>query len=101
MWIFLRHGFVSAVEDKDDSECIVVRARSENILKELFPYYKIRESSTSDYKYRVFVPRLEFAQVVQRQVEEISYTNFKASVSDTQLAMLYHRIWVLGVEYLK
>ena len=100
MWIFTKHGFFSAVCARQgdgehgqpvDPDRIMVRARVRShleSLKERFPGLlgecEILESATTDYAYRLFVPKSAWMQVLAGLAEETDYDNFKSEVAHHQ-----------------
>lgn len=108
MWIFNRDGFFSAVEDKDNSEVIMVRARVREDLETLIdrlegldyagedmPKPEILEWAGTDYGYRIFIPRVVWASYLQLSGQELDYTNFKAAntAPGTFRSAAYHDVW--------
>lgn len=100
MWIFTKHGFFSAVCARQgngnhgqplDPDRIMVRARVRghlDALKKQFPVQlgkcEIKESASTDYAYRLFVPKLEWTKVMAALAEETDYDNFKSEVAHHQ-----------------
>ena len=91
MWIFCKHGFFSAVKDRDHAGNLLIRARFPGDLERLIDSYfdadmalslkkQIRETPTADYAYRISLSQHEFSDIVACIAEEIDYDNFKASV---------------------
>lgn len=83
MWIFCKHGFFSAVQDKSDRRMIHLRARFKGDL-EHFAWDngfvpRVSVTPDADYRYRMTVPRARFERAVAKEAREIDYTNFKAS----------------------
>jgi hypothetical protein len=101
MWICMDSSFVSAVQDRDDPEGLVIRARSKKHLTRLFPGKAIAITPEADYVARVFVTKVEFAAVVSQRIEAISYDNFKNSVRNHRLHQLYTEFWGLHWRYQK
>jgi hypothetical protein len=101
MWICMENCFVSAVQDRNDPNGLVVRARSEEHLTRLFPTKAIAITPEADYAARVFVTKAEFAAVVSERITAISYPNFKNSVRDHRLHQLYSDFWSLHWRYQK
>ena len=99
MWIFLNTGFISVVQDRRDSERVVIRARRPEVLMRLFPKEKILLNREADYRYRVFVRRAQLGAALCGEIIGIDYPNFKDSVQDSETRALYHAIWELGLEY--
>jgi hypothetical protein len=93
MWICLPESFVSVVQDKNQPDRLMVRARRREHLVALLPGHEVVVTTNSDYKYRAFVDRQEFAEIVSRGITELDYSNFKASVRDKDLSRLYHDFW--------
>src|SRR4051812_9698180 len=100
MWIFTKYGFFSAVcarqgdgghSEPADPDLIMVRARVRGhleALKSSFPKllddYKIQVSKSTDYAYRIFVPKPTWVQVLAAMAEETDYDNFKSEVAKYQ-----------------
>lgn len=97
MWIFLNDAFISAVQHRDDPDQLVVRARRREDLERTFPGEPISVSETSDYRYRVFVSKADFARVIIEKIAGIDYPNFKNSVAEHDRHDHYARVW--GVMY--
>ena len=113
MWLFTRLGFFSAVcarkgkggcSNEVDTDRIMVRARIKAHLEALIKAYpeqlcacKIHESSNSDYRCRIFVPKSLWAAVVGQLVMETDYDNFKSACKDAHAGGDYisalHRVW--------
>lgn len=94
MWICLSEGFVSIVAHRDDPTCLLVRARKAGHLEALLGRgAEVVETRDADYRYRASCSRQQVAEAVARQVEGISYDNFKDSVQDDLLHRLYMRVW--------
>ena len=85
MWIFTIKGFFSVVEHKDDPNTMVVRARIGNDIKNIQQMFvdqgnekpEILQMSHSDYKFRIFVNRKIWIEVMTRLMSDLNYTNFK------------------------
>jgi hypothetical protein len=100
MWIFTKHGFLSAVCARQgdgkhgqpiDPARIMVRARVRThleALKERFPDHlgecEIQESAGTDYAFRLFVRKSAWSQVLAGIAEETDYDNFKSEVARHQ-----------------
>lgn len=86
MWIFMKHGFFSAVQNYNDSNLIHVRARFKGDLERVCAAYGIEpnvvETPRGDYPYRMDFKRETWAEIVSHEVMEIDYTNFKSAVHD-------------------
>lgn len=99
MWIFLNSGFISVVQDRRDSEKLVIRSRRPEVLMRLFPKEKILLNREADYRYRVFVRRAQLGAALCREIIALDYPNFKDSIQDSETRAFYHGIWELGLEY--
>jgi len=101
MWICLNNGFLSAVEDRNDHDFLMVRARRKEHLEAVFPE-RINEIYTvpnSDYAYRISVSKKLFAHIISESIiNKISYPNFKNSVKDKILKRFYGLVWWNGLE---
>ena len=108
MWIFTPTGFLSVVEHRDDSRCLIVRARAQEDLKGIaeFPVQEIIEMPEADYRYRVEVARVTFAAYMRSQIAEINYPNFKARLHEQNHSAIAiereqfaYRVWQAGYQY--
>lgn len=102
MWLMTRFGFFSVVEKELDRQegMLTVRSRVHGDLEALRKYLpsmgEIMMSGISDYRYRVCVPKKDFAEAAFKIAMNISYTNFKDEVLRTQgiaKASVYTRVW--------
>lgn len=59
MWLFTSNSFVSVVADRDDTQSprLLVRARIEGDIDQLFPNVEVMETLLADYRYRAWVDR--------------------------------------------
>ena len=99
MWISFNDGFISAIQDRKDADGLVIRARRKLHLENIFPGREIFTGIGTDYRYRIFIKKVDFATVLAKRAGEIAYTNFKDSVNDEELHHLYNRFWHLHHEY--
>ena len=108
MWTMTANGgFLSAVQHDEDPDLLVVRSRVKADALTLAQYlvlYRHLASeprdmlityATSDYPWRVIVPRDVFASFLAAQVAAIDYGNFKAAVGliSPEHAHAYARVW--------
>lgn len=98
MWLFSETGFVSAVQHRDDPEKFIVRARDRESLEPLakFARTKIVSNQGTDYPFRVFVSRKRFGQWAAKQIEKLTYTNYKSKMHQTRGADFcdaLHDVW--------
>lgn len=100
VWLFTTIGFFSAVADRDDPHGVVVRARVRDDAQALADVVggEVVETSHTDYRFRVRMPRGEWEAFVLRQAAAIDYDNFKAAVADRQgadRAHVYADVWAV------
>lgn len=96
MWIMTTRGFYSVVEHRDDSSKVMVRARCKkdiDALSELLPSAEPFELQTSDYAWRVVVPRAEWIEALTEMSKQIDYDNFKNAVSSPKHHDAYMNVW--------
>ena len=114
MWLqTVRYGHLSVACAREgagepgspvDPSRLMVRARSEEHLKSLQSRFEslqglaVFESETADYRYRLFVAKAIWAEVVKEMVLETDYDNFKDAVArerpeDTGYLHALHRTW--------
>ncbi|MAT47368.1 MAG: hypothetical protein CMO35_08060 [Verrucomicrobiaceae bacterium] len=80
MWIFTNKGFLSIVEDRNDPERLLVRARYEGDIERHFGgAVEVLELEDSDYRFRAFLPREEVRTAIDRELSSLDYGNFKNS----------------------
>lgn len=85
MWIISpKRGMVSCVQDPYDEDVIVVRARALDDLQDclgvLLPdadEFSIVQLDLRDYRWRTFMPRERFVEMVAAMAEEVDYRNVK------------------------
>lgn len=93
MWLSLNKGFLSIVDKAKDPECLLVRSRVEQHLKNYFPDAEIVKTIGNDYLFRAEIPRTVVAEMLVKQVTELDYSNFKDSVRDNELHHAYASVW--------
>lgn len=100
MWIFTTSGFASIVQDSEDDDTLVVRARVASDLDELREIIDELSPTTRtpsrDYPYRATCRRLAFALGLTRLAMRIDYGNFKSAVAARQgwdREALYGQVW--------
>lgn len=87
MWLFCKSGFFSAVRHWDDPDTIHLRARFRGDLERLCAAHgldarAISETPEGDYRFRMDLPRADWARVAEEEAQAIDYANFKAAVHD-------------------
>ena len=103
MWLFTVDGFYSAVEDQENPERIMVRARVREDLERMIGRLpvifgqdppEILAWTGSDYAFRIFVDRSIWACYVALAAYELDYTNFKAAAAiGSARSRAYHAVW--------
>lgn len=107
MWIFSRDWvFASVVANSKEPGTLLVRFRREAHAKTflvLYPFGDLEVTGEADYRYRVTVPKAEFAKVMADQVGHIDYRNFKDALyrehDDPEVDLVAHRVWGLLVDF--
>ena len=99
MWLITAQGFYSVVADRDDSTCVVIRARDPADLEALgrqIPDLVVFETPGRDYRWRAHVTRVDWERAAAELAAEIDYPNFKDAVAVRQgpeRAHLFLEIW--------
>lgn len=98
MWIYTPTGFISAVAKRSNSTILTVRARDRQSLSELVELTGVPATvgEGTDYPYRVVVSRETFKFWLDRQVDELDYSNFKDEahrVRGYEYASVLGRVW--------
>jgi hypothetical protein len=107
MWLFSKQGFFSVVRHVHLPDHLLVRARLREDADRLArllaetagrPFTPL-VTPNADYRYRLEVPRADFARVMVRLVEELDYGNFKLAVhGDPARDRAYGRVWSIMAE---
>ena len=96
MWIFSTKGFLSCVEDYEDPDVIIVRARNKDHLRHHFEESRILSTPDADYGFRVRASRDEFVDLVRALAEAVDYPNYKYEASKflgRKFVSRLHSIW--------
>ncbi|CAB3645512.1 hypothetical protein [Paraburkholderia rhynchosiae] len=93
MWIFLSDSFLSIVDASTEPGTLLVRARREGDIEQVFPGANVVSVVGRDYLFRAAVPRQSVAQALVDQVMNLTYPNFKSSCSDPHLHRAYAAVW--------
>ena len=54
MWVVLNNAFFSIVQNENNEEELLVRARVKGDIEKIFPKANVFEDNYADYKYRAF-----------------------------------------------
>lgn len=95
MWIFTRYGFYSIAcarkpDGSIDPAMMMVRARRKSHLARLqfrFPKLaaaEIVKTESTDYRYRLVVPKADWTAALAELAEEQSWSNFKSEAARFQ-----------------
>lgn len=110
MWVFLTDAFFSVVDKKaketkakfnreaKPADLLVVRARKAGDIERVFnatlgKKVKVAVSNTTDYRFRAFVRRDDFAKVMLAEIDRITYGNFKNEVFEPDRHNAYNSVW--------
>ena len=99
MWMFCKDGFFSAVENREDNEQVMVRARDERDIRALGSKLGVewRESGPlADYPFRLVCTKVEWAKYLAEAAVDIDYDNFKDAMStrfDRFRLEQLHEVW--------
>lgn len=115
MWLFTKYGFFSVVSARlgdgaygngVDVDRVMVRARDRRHLERLQERFckelettEIRESPSTDYRFRIFVSKSAWKVIAEQLADEINYDNFKSEVhrhtghNDASYTAALHEVW--------
>ena len=93
MWICFQECFLSIVDKNCQADELLVRARRDGDIEQVFPDAEVEVSFNTDYRCRARVKRTEVASALMRAVMNIDYGNFKDSVRDRALHDAYMGVW--------
>jgi hypothetical protein len=99
MWICTNKSFLSVMADRDNVANLLVRARMNGHIENVFPDANVFTMEAADYKYRALICRDEVQRAITDQISKIDYDNFKNSVGDRQLHDAYLQIWRVMYEF--
>lgn len=101
MWLFTSDSFVSVVADRENPETgyLLVRARAEGHINNLWPDAKVFSVPNSDYSYRAWVSRQDLKDALLNQVDNLDYTNFKNSIQDKAYHDAALGVWSVMYNY--
>ena len=114
MWIFTRHGFLSAVKNlnaRGPQDALLVRSRSKEDLSRLARFItgktkgryvpRVMRTRRADYLYRMTCSRAMLAAFLEAQVAQLDYPNFKNEIAKTDAprARAYADVWAVLLNY--
>jgi len=93
MWLYVSGGFLSIVAHRDKPEHLLVRARHPEHINALFPEADVIFMASADYPFRVVLHRMVVERAVGRYITQMSYGNFKNSVTDNGYRDACTSVW--------
>lgn len=93
MWVCLNDAFLSIVAKDCARDELLVRARREGDIERIFPRATVKRTPKGDYLFRAFVKRGAVRRAMGRELDRVTYDNFKDSVRDDTLHDAYLRVW--------
>lgn len=99
MWIFMKEGFLSVVQVRDDENHLLVRARDRKHLHAIgIPDKEILVIEGADYQYRHKMHKITFYVLIAQEIKSIGYPSFKSSVEDPKYRQVLGKIWSIVSE---
>ena len=101
MWIFTSNAFLSVVADKENPTRgnLLVRARVRDHIRNVFPNATVFSVPGSDYAYRAWVSRADVKAAMVNQIDNLSYTNFKNSITNDAYHDAALDVWTAMYKY--
>lgn len=98
MWIFLPRGYVSVANAGGDR--LMIRARRRKDLSENFPEKTPVFGAGTDYPWRIFMTKEEFALAMFDKIENLNYDNFKDTISpkDPAYRLFAAQVWYDSID---
>ena len=93
MWLVLNNSFLSVVALRRTKNMLLVRARQEQDLRNVFPDAAITVTPKRDYAFRTVVSRKAMKQAMAAEIDRIDYDNFKDSVPENARHDAYLDVW--------
>ena len=95
MWIIMNKAYFSIVENKNNQDELLVRARVAGDIERIFPDAEVLKNTGADYLYRASVPKTVVSNTLKNEIENIDYGNFKNSVpwEDELRHDVYFNVW--------
>ena len=95
LWIALNNSFLSIVQNLNNPDELLVRARVKGDIEKVFPEAQTFEDQSADYRYRAFLERQLVAEVIADKISSINYGNFKSSIDKSEHLRhdAYLKVW--------
>ena len=88
-------NYIDQHDKNKETGKVLLRARAKDHIPEVFPNYanNVEHTPFNDYAYRVLVDKNKLASDLSDAINNIDYPNFKASVKDHDLNVVYSNFW--------
>jgi len=105
MWIACLHGFFSTVIDETEPGRMLIRARCEKDIKNLYRRYRAKcpsirrptSDETRDYRWRISISKRDWVKLAAALAGEVDYPNFKNAVhrrrDQANKGQAYGEVW--------
>jgi hypothetical protein len=105
MWLATVDGFFSTVIDNQEPGRMLIRARCEKDIRNLYDRYrgkcpsmrKPTSDDTRDYRYRLSISKCDWVKLAAELASEVDYPNFKSAVHNrpdqNNKSRPYFKIW--------
>jgi hypothetical protein len=93
MWIFTTDGFLSIVDKDCGSDQLLVRGRVKGDIERAFPGASVTVTPEDDYRFRAVITRKALTVYLHRQIKNLTYPNFKDTVTEPARHHAYLRVW--------
>ena len=93
-----RGGWIAIVAHRGKPECLMVRARVRDHITSMWPDAEVYTLDVPhDYQYRADILREDVAEAMRVYTENIDYSDYKNSISDSDLYDALVKIWTVLV----
>lgn len=89
----LSDAFLSIVAKDCARDELLVRARRKGDIEKIFPKAEVQRTPNGDYLYRAVIKRGAVRRAMARELDRVTYDNFKDSVQDDRLHGAYLCVW--------
>tara|TARA_B100000686_G_scaffold301786_1_gene337379 strand:+ start:2553 stop:2867 length:315 start_codon:yes stop_codon:yes gene_type:complete len=95
MWVIMNKAYFSIVENKNNQEELLVRARVAGDIERVFPDAEVLKNTGADYLYRASISKSVVSNTLKNEIENIDYGNFKNTVpwEDELRHDVYFNVW--------
>lgn len=110
MWIFSKIGFVSVVQNWENSDELLIRGRAKEDIDRIGSFafeicnkfVETKVTMDHDYYYRIKLSKKDFGKIMCHLVGQIDYTNFKAKIHegcDLVRDGAYAKVWATMYDF--